>query len=146
MALKLSLSVEDTAKLCKLGFQLTKNERGRKMFLYEAGSIANWKRVKIEPAFDDCSLAHDENYVPCVYVTVESEKEAGYVEVDWQYRKHGRVCVDKLFQFLESEGISLKTSRERLEEFRTRHREVQILRAKLEEAGFDVKEVERLLG
>ena len=144
MALKFSLSMEDTAKLCKLGFQLTENERGRKMFLYEAGSIANWKRVKIEPAFDDCSLAHDEDYVPCVLVTVESEQEAGYAETDWEYRKHGKVPVCDLFNFLENEGISLETSKERIARMKKRHYEKQALRAKLEDAGFDLKELEKL--
>jgi len=143
--LRFELSTEVVAKLTQLGFRFAELER-TEAFIYEAGSIANWKRVKITPAFAECSLAHDEEYKDCVRVIVERESEAGYVEVDWSYMKSGKVVVEDLFKFLESEGISFETSRERLEKIRKAHREKQELRAKLEAAGFDVQEVERILG
>lgn len=145
MALKFELSVEDVAKLCKLGFTYRPaDENNRESFLYEVGSIANWKRVIIEPAFAECSIANDEEILDCVYVTVEREKCAGYAETDWEQREHGKVPVCDLFNFLENEGISLETPKERIARIRQRHYENQALRAKLEDGGFDLKELEKL--
>ena len=145
MALKFDLSVEDVAKLCKLGFKYSPTDaNNRESLVYTAGSIANWKKVIIEPALSECSIANDEEILDCVYVTVEREQCAGYAETDWEYRKHGKVPVCDLFNFLENEGISLETPRERMARIRQRHYEKQALRAKLEDAGFDLKELEKL--
>lgn len=143
--LKFELSTEVTANLTKLGFRLVETERGESL-LYEAGSIANWKRVKLTPAYEHCSLAHGEEYRPCVYAVVEREQQPGYAEVDWTYKKEGYVVVEDLFKFLENEGISLKSYEERKAAFKKKYYERKNLRTKLEEAGFDYDEIKRILG
>ena len=131
-----NLSVSDVSKLTKLGFDCN-DER----CIYESGSLVNWTRVIITPAFEHCSLAHDENYMPCVRVKYETYQEPGYAECDWSHKSEGYVVIADLFEYLKSKGIyEMPSKEERLQA----HRERQAIWAKIEAAGITKEELKKI--
>lgn len=139
-----NLDVEVVSKLVRLGFTYRETEDGNQSFVRETGSISNWTRFIIKPAFDESSLAHDEEYMPCVYMTYESEQAPGYAELDWQHKSEGKVVIADLFTYLESKGVSEQTAQERMVELRYRLQRKKEISSKLESIGLtldDIKEV-----
>lgn len=137
-----NLDAAVVAKLTRLGFTFVEAED--ELFVRETGSISNWTRFVIKPAFNESSLAHDEDYMPCVYMTYESEQSPGYAETDWYHKSEGKVVVADLFNYLESKGVSETTAKERLEALRYRVMRQKEISSKLESIGLtldDIKEV-----
>ena len=140
MALEFNFSMEESQDLFKLGFRLSQDTRGVAQLVYESGSISNWTRVILRPAFDEYSLAHDE-YVPCVIVECESEQAPGYAETDWYYKSTGKIPTQDLFKWLESKHISLKTIDQRNYEHQVRIHKRKELREKLATIGLKPEDI-----
>lgn len=88
---------------------------------YGAGSISNYKLLKVFQPRMHCSLAKGEELVMACYVEYEDFSSPGYIECDWKHREEGYVAEENLLAYLDSKGIyNREERRKRWEEIKSR--------------------------